>query len=228
MWRVAKGLQKQISYNFLLTGHTKFSPDRYFGVFKSKYAVSNIDIFNDLMQCVTDSSPSGCNKPVSAENLVWYDWVSYLKKVYKPLVGITSFHHFVISSDGIEAKQFADSVETTKFQLVLKAVNDFMPKITTPQGLSLQRQWYLFKNIRDLVFDAKKADNVAPKPKEMLANKTTKDKNPDKIGLESNNKTTKQKKESTKLVKLQTEKSKTATTLPKKNKEKSLVTVTKK
>lgn len=162
---------KKISYNFLLTGHTKFSPDRYFGVFKSKYAVSNIDTHKDLIQCVTDSSPSGCNKPVSAENVVWYDWVSYLKKFYKPMVGITKFHHFVISSEAIEAKQFADSDETTRFELVLQPVNDLMPNIITPQGLSLERQLYLFKNIRDLVSDIKKADDVAPQPKQILVQK---------------------------------------------------------
>uniref|UniRef100_A0A0K8TWY0 DUF7869 domain-containing protein n=1 Tax=Bactrocera latifrons TaxID=174628 RepID=A0A0K8TWY0_BACLA len=48
-WRLARGLNKTILFNFLLTGHTKFAPDRYFGIVKSKYAVSNIDTYAGLL-----------------------------------------------------------------------------------------------------------------------------------------------------------------------------------
>lgn len=80
-WRVAQGLHKRILFNFLLTGHTKFSPDRYFGIFKAKYSVSDVDIFDDLMQCVVDSPPGGHNKAVSAENVTWYEWDSFIEVV---------------------------------------------------------------------------------------------------------------------------------------------------
>lgn len=168
MWRLARGLNKRILFNFLLTGHTKFSPDRYFGVFKAKYATSNIDTYEDIKNCVFASSPSGCNVPVSTKNVVWYDWVEYFKKFYKPLVGITSFHHFIITKDSVEARLFADSEETTTFELRICADDFSEPKVITPQGLPLERQWYLFKNIRNLVFDKSKADDVAPMPKEKI------------------------------------------------------------
>ena len=35
-WRVMSGLHEEINYNFLLPGHTKFSPDWCFGLLKQK------------------------------------------------------------------------------------------------------------------------------------------------------------------------------------------------
>ncbi|XP_071053768.1 uncharacterized protein [Onthophagus taurus] len=175
MWRVAKGLQKAILFNFLLTGHTKFTPDRFFGIFKAKYAVSNIDTHDDLMKCVVASSPSGHNKAVSAENVTWYDWANYLQQFYKPLIGITQYHHFIISSNSVKVRQFADSEETIEFKLLQQPVNDLMPNIIKPVGLSLERQWYMYNNLRELVSDIAKVDDVAPLPKQMLAKKDEKE-----------------------------------------------------
>lgn len=168
MWRMSKKLNKSISLNFLLTGHTKFSPDRFFGIFKSKYALSNIDNHEDLVNCVVASSHSGHNKAVSANDVTWYNWTSYVNQFYKPLIGITSYHHFKILSDGVEARSFADSENCVELKLQLAAVNDEMPEILIPEGLSLERKWYMFNNLRDLVHDKKKADSLAPEPEQKL------------------------------------------------------------
>lgn len=76
-------------------------------------------------------------------------------------------------------------------------MDDLLPEIITPQSLSLERHWYLFNNMRDLVSDITKADDVAPLPKEKLVKKTKEDKNLDRLGLENKNEMAKQKKEST-------------------------------
>lgn len=36
-WRVLAGLNSSVQLNFLLAGHTKFAPDRSFGLIKRKY-----------------------------------------------------------------------------------------------------------------------------------------------------------------------------------------------
>ncbi|KAF0516463.1 chaperonin: PROVISIONAL [Gigaspora margarita] len=36
MWRVANGLHNSITYSFMVSEHTKFSPDSFFGLFKLK------------------------------------------------------------------------------------------------------------------------------------------------------------------------------------------------
>ena len=118
-----------ILFNFLLTGHTKFAPDRHFGLFKAKYAVSNIDTYEDLLQCVVESSPGGYNKAVSADTVVWYKWDSYLKSFFKSLVGITQFRHFIITTDCVKTKKFADSEDVESFHLLLKRMDLQMPEI---------------------------------------------------------------------------------------------------
>lgn len=167
-WRVDRGLNKTILFNFLLTGHTKFAPDRYFGIFKAKYAVSNIDTYDELLQCVVDSSPGGYNKSVSAENVTWYEWDSFLKPFYKLLVGITQFHHFIIGTDCVKTKKFADSEDFETFRLLRQPILGKMPPVIQPPGLSLDRQWYIYNNLRSLVSDTKNADILAPLPQKKL------------------------------------------------------------
>ena len=42
MWRVMTQEQELIELSFMLVGHTKFSPDRFFGLFKKAYCRSSI------------------------------------------------------------------------------------------------------------------------------------------------------------------------------------------
>lgn len=53
--RVEKGKHTRILLNFLLTEHTKFTPDRLFGVLKSKCAATNIDTYDGLIKCIAAS-----------------------------------------------------------------------------------------------------------------------------------------------------------------------------
>ena len=41
-WRIIKELHKHISYSFLIAGHTKFAPDRCFGIIKKCYKVNSV------------------------------------------------------------------------------------------------------------------------------------------------------------------------------------------
>lgn len=174
-WRLVRGLNTTILLNFLLTGHTKFAPDRFFGIFKAKYAVTNIDTYEDLLQCVVQSSPGGHNTAVSSKNVVWYEWDSYFKPFYKPLVGITQFHHFIMDKNSLKTKKFADSEDVESFQLSLIPVDDNMPEIIQPVGLSLQRQWYIYQNLRSLVSDPMNADILAPLPLKKMPSKKSED-----------------------------------------------------
>lgn len=55
-WRTMTKLNKSIELNFMLTGHTKFSPDRNFGIIKSKFAKANVDCHKDFINIVQTSS----------------------------------------------------------------------------------------------------------------------------------------------------------------------------
>lgn len=42
-WRVIAGLSDSIELSFMLVGHTKFAPDRFFGLFKNLFRRSQVD-----------------------------------------------------------------------------------------------------------------------------------------------------------------------------------------
>ena len=60
-WRVLTGRHKRITYSFMVAGHTKFSPDGFFGLFKLKLKNSEVDDLEDLVD-VVESSTNGYNK----------------------------------------------------------------------------------------------------------------------------------------------------------------------
>lgn len=49
-WRVATGRHQTVEMNFLIAGHTKFSPDLHFGMIKKKFrktCVSNRPLYTE-------------------------------------------------------------------------------------------------------------------------------------------------------------------------------------
>lgn len=75
----------KIRNKFLLVGHTKFSPDRNFEVIKAKYAVTNVECLNDVVNAVAASLPKGFNKavatidPLTFKRVVpWSYWDTFL------------------------------------------------------------------------------------------------------------------------------------------------------
>jgi hypothetical protein len=101
MWRTCVGLSDSVELSFMLEGHTKFAPDRMFGLLKREYARSTIDTICDVVAAVQRSSPGGHNAaqltvdPLSQQQYVkWYDWSSFLERFFKPLPHITSYYHF--------------------------------------------------------------------------------------------------------------------------------------
>nr|XP_022909686.1 uncharacterized protein LOC111420871 [Onthophagus taurus] len=93
-WRIDSGLNESISLNFLLTGHTKFSPDRSFGLVKLEYSRSNVDCYQDFEDVVVRSSHNKFNQAVNGSKIEWRSWDSYFGEFYKRLPGITKYHHF--------------------------------------------------------------------------------------------------------------------------------------
>ena len=48
-WRVIAGLNESVELSFMLVGHTKFAPDRFFGLFKKTYRKSIVDTMEDVV-----------------------------------------------------------------------------------------------------------------------------------------------------------------------------------
>ena len=119
-WRVIAGLSETVEISFMLVGHTKFSPDRFFGLFERLYSRSLVDTMTDIVRVVEESSTSGKNKAqltISASgtrHVHWIDWSQVLRDFFKSIPNITSYHHFKLSKvePGIvTVKEYANSPE---------------------------------------------------------------------------------------------------------------------
>ena len=61
-WRIMNQLHASIVYSFLIAGHTKFGPDRSFGVIKKVYKVTYVSSPYEFANMVETSSNLGVNK----------------------------------------------------------------------------------------------------------------------------------------------------------------------
>lgn len=119
-WRIRTNLNKTISLNFLISGHTKFGPDRMFGLIKMKYSRSYVDCYDDLVRCVNESSIRGLNVSVRDQDIDWRDWDNFLKDSYTTLPGkntmITSNNSFFANNYLQELRSFTTSTSLKKMK----------------------------------------------------------------------------------------------------------------
>ena len=123
MWRVFTEKNKSVSLSFMLAGHTKFSPDRFFGLIKKVYRRSSADTLHDLGRIVTESTTAGknipeytCDTTTGQRNVTWYDWTTFLGQFFRNIPSITSYHHFLVADTDkgrVSTKHFSDSDGTS-------------------------------------------------------------------------------------------------------------------
>jgi len=174
VWRVMNNLHESITMSFLPVGHTKFSPDPAFGIFKAKFRRSNVNNLTELAQVVVDSTPdSKLNEAKlvgdTAGNIFVpvYDWQQHFRSLlFRNIPNIKTFHKFVFSTEfqgRVRLYESSYSSVYTEFVIADYFSNSNMPPSVPPTGLSEQRQLYLFNNIRQFVADSSK-DLLCPKP----------------------------------------------------------------
>ena len=82
-WRVLSGLNRSITLSFLIVGHTKFSPDWCFGLFKQAYRRTRIGCLDDIIVRVVESSAAVNHAQLVGTQdgkviVPTYDWASFL------------------------------------------------------------------------------------------------------------------------------------------------------
>ena len=141
----------------MLVGHTKFSPDWCFGLLKQRLRRCTIDCLDDLVKEVERSADANQAQLVgtqSGETLVpMYNWVNHFNHHFRQLQNIKSYHsfHFSCSFPGqVAVKEYSDSEEKIFTLLVddWNPVFTVLPEVIKPEGLSEERQLYLYNNIR--------------------------------------------------------------------------------
>ena len=173
-WRTLTLLHQSITYSFLIAGHTKFGPDRCFGLIKKSYKVSYIPSLYEFATLVDTSSAVGVNKAQivgTHEGRVIvpvYDWVSFLGQYFKKLPGIKKFHHFTFSKESPGTVSYKESVYSPQQSFMLLRNPAIVPPATLPptikpDGLSEERKRYLYREIRQFCKPGTE-DIVAPAP----------------------------------------------------------------
>ena len=169
------GLHDHITISFLLVGHTKFAPDWCFGLMKQSFRRTKIGDLDDIANCVAQSSFVNVPQLVGALDgtmfVPTYDWSSFFEEttVKTALKGITHLHHFRFSKlhpGKVFVKEASNSNEreiNLLKNVSWKPSSQVLPSPVIPNGLSHERQQYLYDKIREFCPDEKK-DNVCPRP----------------------------------------------------------------
>ena len=177
-WRVLVGLNKAITISFLVVGHTKFAPDWCFGLLKQKFRKSKVDCLADLVQVVQASAEVNHAQLVGNENgdviVPTYDWADHFDVPFRQtaLKGIKSFHHFTFNAS--QPGEVAVQTVCDGPKKHLKLLSDpawrpqrtDLPPIIKPNGLTLERQCYLYEKIREFC-QPDVRDIVCPRPEGM-------------------------------------------------------------
>jgi hypothetical protein len=173
MYRVITGLHDKIELSFLIVGHTKFSPDGYFGLIKRHYRRSQVYTYEQLANIAKSSSKNGHNVCVgnAAPPIIYRDWTSWLAQYFTAFKGISNYHHFKIEKNHpscLIVKERKDSeeimVELEKKKFPFSNPPKKLPEQLFAAGLSLKRQWYLYDQIRCHIPNETDKDRTCPHP----------------------------------------------------------------
>ncbi|ELT87533.1 hypothetical protein CAPTEDRAFT_192819 [Capitella teleta] len=159
-WRVAVGLHKSITLNFLVAGHTKFAPDWCFGLVKHSDATASCN------EAAVVGTEDGHN------NIPVMDWQGHFAGIGRDFHGIKQYQHFRFDwqHPGVVFFKTRISDEEGSFKLFKDSpLPTTAATPITPPGLSRERQAYLYENIRPFVEDEFK-DVVCPPPASRATN----------------------------------------------------------
>ena len=173
IWRVMVGLHRCIILSFLVVGHTKFAPDWCFGLLKRSYRRAKVGCLADLERVVDLSAEANIPQLVGkqeGETIVpTYDWMKMFSGHLRKLKNIKKYHHFTIDGSrpgAVSIKLECDAAEESISLLIdplWAPSKEDLPLLIPPSGLSLERQWYVYKTISEFC-PPEVRDTVCPKP----------------------------------------------------------------
>ena len=158
-WRTILQLHNSVKYSFLIAGHTKFGPDRCFGIIKRSFKLNYISSIYEFADMV-ESSSTGVNKAqlVGTHDgtviVPVYEWSSFLEQFFKRVTNIKNYHHFRFSKDEPGIVYFKESSSSQEQSMMLLKNHGILPPAArlpaklNPAGLSQERQQYLYREIR--------------------------------------------------------------------------------
>ena len=170
--RIVTGKNPKAKISFMIAGHTKISPDRFFGLLKKSYRRTDVSSLGQIESVVRSSTVSGKNIPLATvkstgkRNVVWYNWSEFLSSHYTAIPSISQYHHFRFDSlsPGVAfVKVHSQAPETAVTINSNCRISSDMPQIIVPNGMSRERQVYLYEKIRPFCL-SDTADLTCPRP----------------------------------------------------------------
>ena len=176
-WRVWSGLHNEIELSFMIVGHTKFSPDWAFGLFKRAFKRTKVSCLNDIARVCEASAYVNFAQLVGTQDgsviVPMYDWSGFFQPFFKadPFSGLKKLYHLRFTSenvgvcfvretsDGTERKLYVLRKEYTQW----RPPKTVLPRRMIPEGLSLERKTYLFEKIGEFC-SPECQDLVCPEP----------------------------------------------------------------
>jgi hypothetical protein len=148
----------QITLSFLVVGHTKFSPDWCFGLFKRLFRRTKVGSLQGIAKVANSSAHCNHAQLCSTEDgttiVKTSEWTGFLAPHFRKFSGIKKYHHFRFTSSEpgvVYARKRCDTPEE-EIQLLNGCWSpgyDEEPEVVHPRGLSASRQWYLYEKIRE-------------------------------------------------------------------------------
>lgn len=180
LWCVATGLLESVEMRFLVTGHTKFSPDGGFGLIKRQYCRANIYTIHQVARAVQDSTvTTQRNTAIILERNAFGDWKSALRQYFLPFKGVAECAAFRFHSSYALGEFQVQGHDDDTWKSVRLLQPRFRPQtlLTTPEFLTLserlpaleaptiptKKQWELYEKVRPYV-PAEYQDVVCPHP----------------------------------------------------------------
>ena len=142
---------KSITLSFLPVGHTKFSPDRCFGLFKWLFKRTKVGSLQSIAQVANDSAECNFAQLVSCEDgstiISSFNWTNFFATRMKKITGFKKYHHFRTTSSSPGTVFVQEQCDSPKVEIdLLKAPwepdYDELPTVIPPCGLSAERKWY--------------------------------------------------------------------------------------
>ena len=172
LWRVLTGRHKKVTLSFLLAGHTKFACDWGFGLIKCKFRKTVVNCLKDIGDVVESSSVVNMSQLCASQDgtgiVPVYDWTNFLNTFCYRLPNILSYHHFYFEqgSGSVRVQELISSGDPVPIKIVkpnTQLPTKELPRQLQTKGLSNDRKWYLYKEIRPFV-SPQHQDDVAPLP----------------------------------------------------------------
>ena len=148
----------------------KISLDWCFRLFKCLYRRTNITCLEDISETVEKSTKCNTAQLVARDGTILvptYDWKKFFAPHFKAIPSIKGYHHFCFSSDKpgiVLPKKHADT-EGKEMTFLKENCSGLEcgPEVIPAKGLSPDRQWYLYDQIRQFCPESTK-DLVCPLP----------------------------------------------------------------